>query len=82
MARIPAGVAKSRAQVDQCVTGQLLFSERPGDAKDFVRTGKGTVRLLVAKRPASRHMGPAGEIRVFFEHLRRPLAQKQEDVPG
>src|SRR5262249_25146402 len=59
--RVPSRGTKARAQVDQGIAGQLLFTKGLDFGENFLATAQGAMRLLVAEPPSGRHLGVAGE---------------------
>ena len=71
VARVPSRRRELGAEVDQRVARQLLLAHRARDAEDLVGSVERAMRLLIAERPARRHLRQAGDARVLAHDDRR-----------
>ena len=77
---VPTRRTKTRAEVDEGITGQLLITKCPGFVQHFFTAHESAMRLEVAKGPDGRHMGKARQIGEFFHNLTRICGCGQEEI--
>src|SRR5439155_24912534 len=77
---VPARRTKSRAEVDERVTRQLLLAKRLGLSQHFFAARQRAMRLLITQSPDRRQVWKSGKPRVFCQNVRRVLSHDQEDV--
>src|SRR6185369_1076080 len=79
---VPARRAEARAQINESVAGQFLFTEHLCFSEDFLSAGQSTVRLLITETPERRHFCISGQASVFSHDFHRVAGNGYENIEG